>query len=333
MVVLGMPGREEKGFGILMPPEFEYLGGLFMPDRIRARVTGLIAAAVPRWQASGYRVFFEPGTEGKDAARTALSFRERGLSRAVTVGGPFDQTGLSMLTEALEAVGVACGRPIRGSEDPGEVIQGLSKRVESLARMDHPYSASISLDQAAPPPFLILGEGEAIPTHGVAFRMGGRELVRVTDGKAGFIPSWIRAVQYVHPEDRQLGFQASDRIYAFLLPSPHANRFPAQDRCLALCKEIIREAGAHRFRLALEAGASQGPEKCGGAPWAIRYGLPSSWHRDFLRALVSEMLPEKASLLHTVIGFYEVGSDPLEEMYAGNGIADRNQELIENIVS
>ena len=32
------------------------------------------------------------------------------------------------------------------------------------------------------------------------------------------------------------------------------------------------------------------------------------------------------------MGLYRIGADPLEEMYAGNALPDRNKELIENIV-
>jgi len=48
--------------------------------------------------------------------------------------------------------------------------------------------------------------------------------------------------------------------------------------------------------------------------------------------LVKEGFPRLSGLFHCVLGFYETGVDPLEEMYAGCALPERNDELIENIV-
>jgi hypothetical protein len=330
-----MTDRGEKNFWMLMPPEFAYLGELFLPDLVRARLVGGIAAALPKWRASGYRVLFDPGTMGLTGAQTAEILAERGVQKVAVTGGMYDRTGVSILMDALNRKGLECGRPLLTSGNHGVVLQGLSKRLESLARMDHPYAVEAPEALQHPSPFLILEENESAPTQGVAFKKTGQGLQRVTRGGMEHLPPWVNAVRFIRPHDAPpspSSMSQEDVLFALILPSVDEMIRPDIPSCLTLCRQVVEGVGPQRFRLILKASERLHETACGGAGWALRYGLQSPWHREFLVALTTTLLPNLFPLLNVVLGFYEVGSDPLEEMYAGCGIMERNAELIENIV-
>jgi len=69
-----------------------------------------------------------------------------------------------------------------------------------------------------------------------------------------------------------------------------------------------------------------------GAAWVRFYRLEDPAWREMLERIVVKWMPEKLSLLQCAVHFFHQGIDPLEEMYAGNNLADRNPELVANIL-
>ncbi len=111
---------------------------------------------------------------------------------------------------------------------------------------------------------------------------------------------------------------------------------PPRDVALdALCREVragADELGPERIRLRFPDLRRQPPERAGGAPWGIRLGLDDPEWRDALTAILETALPCHAGTWRVLRGWFDLGVSPLEEMYAGNSLVDRNADLLVNIV-
>jgi hypothetical protein len=118
----------------------------------------------------------------------------------------------------------------------------------------------------------------------------------------------------------------------FRAPLPGEEEPLEMESWLASCQSLIAAAGPENFRLSIARTESAPRAGMKGAAWAARCGLHSGRFRDFLLELVSRHLPDRLGLLQAVLGFQAVCADPLEEMYGGCSLPDRNQSLIENIV-
>jgi hypothetical protein len=70
----------------------------------------------------------------------------------------------------------------------------------------------------------------------------------------------------------------------------------------------------------------------GVAPWAARLGLDQEAGRAALRARVARERPELASWCEAVIAFERMGVHPLAELYAGNGLSERNADYLVNLL-
>jgi hypothetical protein len=68
-----------------------------------------------------------------------------------------------------------------------------------------------------------------------------------------------------------------------------------------------------------------------GAPWAARHGLERVAEIEALRARVAREAPERAAWLEAVIGFARFGVHPLAEIFAGNGLCERNRDFLVNL--
>ncbi|MBU0754547.1 MAG: hypothetical protein KJ645_05375, partial [Planctomycetes bacterium] len=101
---------------------------------------------------------------------------------------------------------------------------------------------------------------------------------------------------------------------------------------LLRCGRLLEELYPRACRIWIEKPGLSAGTPCGGAPWSARYGLDHPAFREFLTEIVAHYFPFHLPCLNWLCGLVKVGADPLEEMYAGNGLPDRNAELIENIV-
>lgn len=68
-----------------------------------------------------------------------------------------------------------------------------------------------------------------------------------------------------------------------------------------------------------------------GSPWAARLGLDRAAGREALRDRSARERPELAAWVEAVIGFQALGVHPLAEIYAGNGLLERNAEYLVNL--
>ncbi len=324
---------------VIMPPEFDYLGGLFLPDLGRARLASRLASAVARWRRRGYPVQLDLGSSGSTAGQSASLLAGEGVARALVVGGDHDRTGADILRCALVRSGINCPAPLLSSADGSDIIPQLRRAVEKLPR---PAELLPGPDPAVQHPFpvlLIADAGERPPDLGVTFEAVGRGFRRRSRGRAGSVPPWVGRIEVFQPgaadsEPETDGLAGDDGtvIYGLTLPAGEQGVESLHKDWLRCSMAFIERAGPHRCRLVC---ADPGPLlETGphGPAWAARYGIHHPPLREALLELVRGCLPRWLSLLHTVIGLYEIGTDPLEEMYAGNSLADRNAQLIENIV-
>jgi hypothetical protein len=68
-----------------------------------------------------------------------------------------------------------------------------------------------------------------------------------------------------------------------------------------------------------------------GSPWAVRYGLdrPEGVERLIHRAPIE--FPSLLPWIFAVVNFAKIGVHPLAEVFAGNGILERNADYLENL--
>ncbi len=331
---------------VLMPPEFYYLEGLFLPSFSRARLTAALVSAVLKWRAAGYPVSFDPGLHGFTAPRLSTKLREAGAKKAIVVGAGSDTNGAGILAGSLRRAGVECPEPLITTSDTRETPGELLTHVESLrrsarARSDHP----VPFGQPASP-FLIGEEGEEHYGMYAPFEERGSRLVRTAEGPVHGMPRWCREIRVtsggteagdaglkdLSGERTDSSGREEETIHAVSLLPECAASETSQDGWLDLCDAVIRHSGARRFRLVGRDSLSSSVSACGGASWTSTYGLGHPSGLRLLTRLVKRYFPERRSYFHTLLGFAELGVDPLEEMYAGNCIADRNAELLENIL-
>lgn len=98
-----------------------------------------------------------------------------------------------------------------------------------------------------------------------------------------------------------------------------------------MVKTIVHDANGRMVRL-LEADFDRPlPDRRDGAPWAARYGIDRHETTQALIAIVEAAFPRMRDTLELCLGFASMSCDPLEEMYAGNGLWDKNADLLRNI--
>lgn len=103
----------------------------------------------------------------------------------------------------------------------------------------------------------------------------------------------------------------------------------ALERALAAA---VAARGSAAVRLLPRCSGEPGAFVRDGAAWGWRYGFDDAAARTFLAGAVERSLPRHRAELEYALILFQMAVDPLEEMYAGNGIADRNRELLVNIV-
>jgi hypothetical protein len=176
-------------------------------------------------------------------------------------------------------------------------------------------------------PFVLIRRGSAVPGGTIAFEMETEDSwVRRAPGRVSAIPAWVTRIELasvVRAPRRE--FLADSRcLFAIPVDAPGAT-----PDTWAQIADAVDRARLRLFRSGdlLDRGSTSG------ALWASRYGLGTREDAARLLALVERFFPCFEPLVRTVARWCELGIDPLEEMDAGNGIADRNAEMVANIVA
>ena len=117
-----MTNVRKHGCWVLMPPEFEVLGGLFLPALQRGCLAGRLALAVASWRDRGRRIFFDPGASGYTAKDLAEDVKRHGGEEAFVAGTEFDRTAAGMLCDALVQAGIGCKHPLLCKRDGEEIM-------------------------------------------------------------------------------------------------------------------------------------------------------------------------------------------------------------------
>jgi len=310
-------------FYILTPPEFEYMPGLFTPDLQRARLIANLAMLVEDHRRKGYDVIYDTGSDGLTAKAQAEKLKRLGVKNAAVVGADCDRTGVTVLTNALKNIGIETGDAHISECDGEDLLASLESRISSFTKHDK----SLDIKTGSSTCFLIHKKDERFSSNGVVFVRDGDTLTPVGPLGAGSVPARLNKIRLFKPDD-EIRSYGDDSIYVFCAPSAE----PVNIKWRQTCAKLIDIAGHDKFRLYLSANGSCSNRSFGGAQWAARYGFASPAFRDFLCALVAEFIPDQACQLNVVLGMYETGVDPIEEIYEGNALVDRNAELIVNIV-
>jgi hypothetical protein len=323
-----MAGSGEDVIWIIMPPEFEYFPGLFLPDLARARLAARLALLADRLRSRGHGVYFDPGRQGLMADETARMLGDHGARRIVLAGARNDRFGIAILSEALKSAGIDPGRPCISEGDGGDILTPLASRIESLAKMDLYLQGRPCSGAAAESCLMILEEGEAQPGLGVPFRKAGDRLIRLAAGRAGSIPPGFTEIRFLSLGEAVLKQREGDHVLLALgIPGSAPDHLNLDD-----WEPVLGRGASAQCRLFMEDPGSGNTPACGGAAWAFRHGLDRPAIRELLQQIVTQYFPAQLPLFRALCGVYEVGADPLEEMYAGNSLKDRNAELIELIV-
>jgi hypothetical protein len=313
---------------MIMPPDLDYFPGLFLPDLERARLAGRLALLAERLRSRGHGVRFDLGGQGLTAIETARALRDEGVRRIVLVGAKNDRVKISILSEALKQSGLDPGRPFITKQEGVDIHRPLANRIESLAKMDLYLKDDPTLG-ATDSCLMILEHGEAQPRAGVQFRRKEGRLYRLTEGRYGSIPAAVKEIRFF-PMDGMVPdwIDSEDALTALVIKDSTSLEPYHLDDWASLLDGPMKD----RFRLFVEEPGPGHPPACGGAAWAVRYGIDRPDLRDLIQRIVTRFFPAQLPLFRILCGIYEVGADPLEEMYAGNSLADRNAELIKLIV-
>jgi hypothetical protein len=310
---------------IVQPPPLEYLPGLFLADTSSAAVGGDCArhATSERWR--GRDVAFDPCTDGLTAPEKAAALVQAGWRHVAVAGAPADRVAVDILAGALEAAGIEVAPPAAAAAPGGK----RGRRGAGLASRKTPL---------APPPageaFVIVQPGRLLPPPWIVFEdTGDGRLVRRGPKLSGALPRWVETIRRVDAEDDiDMLSDVPGKLFAFEWMSA-ARRKRERQGVTARLARLIQRFGAERVLLR---GSTHGPATAAaardGASWAWRYGIDQPETRQLLIELCEECLPHHRHLLEAAIGYHEMCVDPLEEMYAGRGLIDRNAELIVNLV-
>ncbi|MFO0982647.1 MAG: hypothetical protein U1E76_13095 [Planctomycetota bacterium] len=289
---------------VVVPPELDYLPGLFLPDLVAARLRTQVA----RWaRRSGAQACFDP--EGATARALAHRLAASG-ARAIAICHANDPGPAALLERALRAAGLMVAGCYRGDR--------LPLALEALTRSGPAMPAT-----AIGTSLFVTEPGDSLPLPGVVFaRQRADRWTRVSAGAWQAIPADVRTIEIVHRDRAIVAFPTT--LFAIPMRASAAADWPE------LVARVCDAVGPDSVRFVLPSIAAPAQ---GAALWAHRYGLHDAVARERLHAAVSRHLPLQLDWLETVLGFFQLGVSPLEEMFAGNSLVDRHQELMQNLSS
>jgi hypothetical protein len=137
----------------------------------------------------------------------------------------------------------------------------------------------------------------------------------------GGLPGWVRAIRW-----HRAGAEAAPDVDApDVLHAVDVTAAAPVAALAELCRSLVARVGARRVRLHAAAPAS----RFGCRALAV---LADCDLRERVLALADAALPQHLPLLRTACHWCDLGVDPLLQTWAGNGIAERNRDLVVNLV-
>jgi len=137
----------------------------------------------------------------------------------------------------------------------------------------------------------------------------------------GALPGWVRAIRW-----HRAGAEAAQTADApYVLHAVDVTGSAPVAALAELCRSLVARVGARRVRLHAAAPAS----RFGCRALAV---LSDRALRERVLALADAALPQHLPLLRTACHWCDLGVDPLLQTFAGNGIAERNRDLVVNLV-
>lgn len=322
-----MTAKNKEAVRILIPPEFEYLPGLFLSDPARAQWVAEIWNLASRMRKEGYDVSLDAGTDALTAAETAAKLETDRIGLVMLTGLPCDAKAIEILSDALEEKNLEFASPVIRESDDDSATAALEKQIRDSSE---PASSSIDEDKVfinRNTPFLVSDTVGVGGPKTPCFIRSGNILRKNGTGPAGSLPpdlEEIRIIDGAHTMPSSIDGSNRRTLYAFAL----ADVIEDPEAAYKCCSSLIDRVGSEGFRLLpLSEYVS-----CGGAEWGARLGLHHDAMKNFLQRLTVNCSPSWNNYLNVVNLYYALGEDPLEEMYASNSLPDRNAELIENIV-
>jgi hypothetical protein len=316
--------------GVAVPPACDYLPALLLPDLARARRLARVAL----WLDGHAPAHADLGQRGLLADETAAAFADAGCTAVFVADEPQWHSAFGLLCDALRVRGLAVSHPGPG-EDPVGALDAWWAEATGAAAPSAQASAPGPAPGGAWPELLLTLPGEAPPhAHGVSFERQSGRLVRRGAGRTAALDAGVATVQlrtydeWIASGSSELG--AHDAC-ALWLGEPSAEAAGAAElmQCAA---ELVRRVGAGRFRLALPRRLLGADARCGGAPWAARLGLERAELQRQLRVIAGFTRADQLPLLEAALEWQALGVDPLEELYAGRGLPERNADMLVNIV-
>ena len=294
---------------IAVPPELDDLPGLFLPDLAAARLRAQLVLAARK-----HSVSVHLGGEGEAARETAERLRREGALRVAVAHADHDHVAAGILERALAAAGLTVAGCFRSSG--GDLPSPLAQLIASTPREG---STRAVAGRAA---LLLVDAGESVDLPGVVFvRESPHLLRRVTAGPYRTLRAPVDAV-HVGLDATVPSANEGHALFALRWSDDVTNTSPA-----TLASWCDRGGSAVRL---LRPGHP--PSNSPFAPWRCRYGLHTESGRELLRAFVTRHRPDQLAWLDTVLGFARLGVSPQEEMFAGNGLLERNRELLSNVL-
>jgi hypothetical protein len=233
---------------------------------------------------------------GGAGSAAEIASRLAGVESAGVVGGPFDGVAMAALCAALRHAGIAVQRG-DASGEPAAARPATS--------------------------WLLVQAGTEPPRGGVVFVEHDRCLRRAVPGAAGSIPAWVEAIHFVEAGEAPGSLGRTDLVAL----SGWERADEAQ--VLTTCRLLVAHAPGRARLLAPSVEPPRG--RLDGATWATRYRIHMPAVRARLARLVDACFPQHHDRLTLALCLYDLGIDALEEAFAGNGIADRNRELVANL--
>jgi hypothetical protein len=294
---------------IAVPPELDDLPGLFLPDLAAARLRAQLVLAARK-----HSVSVHLGGEGEGARETAERLRREGALRVAVGHANHDHFAATILADALVAAGLTVAGCFRSPG--GDLPSAVAQLIASAPREG---STRAVAGRAA---LLLADAGESLDLPGVVFvRESPHLLRRVTPGPYRTLRASIDTV-HVGLGATAPSANEGRALFALCWPDDMTNTSPAT---LASWCDL---AGSAVRLLRPDHPPSDSPF----ASWRCRYGLHTESGRELLHAFVTRHRPDQLAWLDTVLGFARLGVSPQEEMFAGNGLLERNRELLANVL-
>lgn len=171
-------------------------------------------------------------------------------------------------------------------------------------------------------------------TRGLSAEETARDFVAAGYGAVHIVGAQrdVPACKWLRAACEAAGLRATSELRSVEREAPAwqvSMRDVAPENWLVACQLACEQHGASKVRLAPPAGFE--PQELGHRPSPLSFALENRW-RDALLEVVAACWPESYYRVLTLLGAHEFGVNPIEDMYRGFGLRERNAELLANIV-